>query len=111
MKVMLNGTETNLRGAIKQTWTATKIYWRLRMNSHMMIKAHVAILKALNKHYQVILDLYEKENLENPVLNYWKRTCHSYFQLHNLEFGLLQDLDNTYKKRMEEEQWQKLKKQ
>lgn len=64
MKVMLNGTETNLRGAIKQTWAATKIYWRLRMNSHLMIKAHVAILKALNSHYQVILDMYEKENLE-----------------------------------------------
>lgn len=39
MKVMLNGTETNLRGAIKQTWVATKIYWRLRMNSHLMIEA------------------------------------------------------------------------
>ena len=110
MKVMLNGTETNLRGAINQTWTATKIYWWLRMNSHLMIKAHVAILKVLNSHYQVILDMYEKENLENPVLNYWKKTCHNYFQLHNSEFGLLQDLDNTCKKRMEVEEWQKLKK-
>lgn len=110
MKVMLNGIETNLRGAIKQMWIATKIYWRLRMNNHWMAKAHIAILKALNKHYRVILDLYEEENLENPVLNYWKITQHRYFQLHTLEFGLLQDLDNTCIKRMEVEEWQKLKK-
>lgn len=111
MKVMFNGTETTLRKVIKQTWAATKIYWRLRMNSHLMIKAHVAILTTLNKHYQVILDMYEKENLENPVLNYWKKTCHNYFQLHTSEFALLQDLNNTCKKRMEVEEWQKLKKQ
>lgn len=111
MKVMLNGTETTLCKGIKQIWSATKIYWRLRMNSHWMIKAHIAILKALNKHYQVILDLYEKENLENPVLNYWKKTCHNYFQLHTLEFGLLQDLDDICERRMEVEEWQKLKKQ
>ena len=42
MKVMFHGTETTLRKAIKQTWAATKIYWRLRMNSHLMIKAHVS---------------------------------------------------------------------
>lgn len=108
MKVMLNGTKTNLRGAIKQTWIATKIYWRLRMNDIVMTKTHTAIIKALNKHYQVCIDLCE--NPDNPVLKYWKTTCKDYFQLHGLETILLQDLDRTCKERMEEEQWQKLKK-
>lgn len=109
MRVMLNGTETNLRGAIKQTWIATKIYWRLRTNNIIMTKTRTAIIKALTKNYKVRLALCE--NLDNPVLKYWKKTCHNYFCLHELEFGLLQDLDHICKERMEADEWQRLKKQ
>lgn len=108
MKVMLNGTETTLFKAIKQTWTATKIYWRLRMNDVIVTKTHTAIIRALNKHYQVCIDLCE--NSDNLVLKYWKTTCQNHFQLHGLGTILLQDLDKICKERMEVEEWQKLKK-
>lgn len=59
MKVMIYGTETNLHGAIKQIWDATKIYCRLRMNNIMMTKTHIAIIKALNEPKQSCIKMLE----------------------------------------------------
>lgn len=109
MKAIFNGVEMPLSEAIKQLWTATKIYWRLRMNDIVMTKTHTVIMKALAKHYQVCVML--MENPDNIVLKYWKQTCKDNFQLHGMETVLLQDLDCICKERMEAEEWQKLKKQ
>lgn len=97
MKVKLYDAEVGLIQAIKLTWKAVRVYWRVCSSRYIMTKLHTKVLKSLIYHHKTSI-MWVNE-CTNPVVSNWSSNPKNarHFVEHKVSEEALKTTDKYFK--------------